>query len=122
MRSKQTERTIDRDMLSSLFTSFLGTHILDDLVSFFVDTYVAVILGRLTDAIISHDEEYLKNNLIIIFFCLLFKIICEPLIFAFFAAPSGLGACDFTRKLPETKPGIFRRALIMILWILYAKS
>lgn len=99
MRSKQTERTIDRDMLSSLFTSFLGTHILDDLVSFFVDTYVAVILGRLTDAIISHDEEYLKNNLIIIFFCLLFKIICEPLIFAFFSAKSVSGSCDFTRKL-----------------------
>lgn len=86
-------------MLSSLFTSFLGTHILDDLVSFFVDTYVAVILGRLTDAIISHDEEYLKNNLIIIFFCLLFKIICEPLIFAFFSAKSVSGSCDFTRKL-----------------------
>ena len=75
MRDRLTEKTIDRDMLSSLFGSFLGTHILDDLVSFFVDAYIAVILGRLTDAIISHDADYLKNNRILICACLIFKII-----------------------------------------------
>lgn len=99
MRDRLTEKTIDRDMLSSLFGSFLGTHILDDLVSFFVDAYIAVILGRLTDAIISHDADYLKNNLILICACLIFKIICEPLIFAFFSAKSVLGSCSFARKL-----------------------
>ena len=57
MRDRLTEKTMDRDMLSSLFKSFLGTHILDDLVSFFIDTYIAVMLGRLTNAIISHDLE-----------------------------------------------------------------
>ena len=59
--------------------------------SFFVDAYIAVILGRLTDAIISHDADYLKNNLILICACLIFKIICEPLIFAFFSAKSVSG-------------------------------
>ena len=99
MRDRLTEKTMDRDMLSSLFKSFLGTHILDDLVSFFIDTYIAVMLGRLTNAIISHDLEYLKNNLVFIFACLIFKIICEPLIFAFFSAKSVLGSCEFARKL-----------------------
>ncbi len=92
-------RTIDRDMLTSLLPSFLGTHILDDFIGFFIDTYIAVVLGRLTDAIFTHDAEYLKSNIIVIALCLVFKIFCEPMIFAFFSARSVYGSCDFTRKL-----------------------
>ena len=99
MRDRRTEKTLNRELLSSQRTAFLGTHILDDLVVFFLDTYIAVILGRLTNAILSHDPAYLKNNLILIFACLIFKILCEPLIFAFFSAKSIFGSCDFTRKL-----------------------
>ena len=63
MRDRRTEKTLNRELLSSQRTAFLGTHILDDLVVFFLDTYIAVILGRLTNAILSHDPDYLKNNL-----------------------------------------------------------
>ena len=99
MRDRRTEKTLNRELLSSQRTAFLGTHILDDLVVFFLDTYIAVILGRLTNAILSHDPDYLKNNLILIFACLIFKILCEPLIFAFFSTKSVFGSFDFTRKL-----------------------
>ncbi len=38
-------RTLDRDLLASLLPSFLGIHILDDFIGFFVDTYIAVFLA-----------------------------------------------------------------------------
>lgn len=92
-------RTMNRDLLTSMLPSFLGTHILDDFIVFFADAQIAVVLGRLTDAVFTRDVAYMKTNILQIVLCLLFRIICEPLLFAFFSSKSVLSSCNFTRKL-----------------------
>lgn len=99
MRKNNVKRTMDSDLLTSMFTSFIGTHILDDFIVFFADAQIAVVLGRLTDAVFTHDVAYLKTNILQIMLCLAFRIVCEPLLFAFFSSRSVLGSCNFTRKL-----------------------
>lgn len=96
---KKINRLIDHDLFASMIPSFIGTHLLDDIITFFVDTYIAVILGQFTNAIISHDVDYLKSNIYLFIGCLCFKIIFEPLIFAFFSSKSVYGSSAFVRKL-----------------------
>lgn len=99
MKKSKIRRTIDRELLLSLFPSFIGTHLLDDILGFLIDTQIAVLLGRLTDAIFTRNVDYLKSNLLMIAVCLLFKIFGEPLIFAFFSSRSVFGSCKFSRQL-----------------------
>ena len=99
MKKSKIRITIDRELLLSLFPSFIGTHLLDDILGFLIDTQIAVLLGRLTDAIFTRNVDYLKSNLLMIAVCLLFKIFGEPLIFAFFSSRSVFGSCKFSRQL-----------------------
>lgn len=96
---KQMKKRIDRDLFACLFPSFWGTHILDDIFSFFVNAYIAVELGKFTDAIFSHDYHAIKENILVIGACLAIQIVVEPLLFAFFSAKSVQACTAFARKL-----------------------
>lgn len=96
---KQMKKRIDRDFFSCLFPSFLGTHILDDLFSFFVNAYIAIELGAFTDAIFRRDYHAIKENILVIGVCLVIQIIVEPLLFAFFSGKSVQACTAFARNL-----------------------
>ena len=96
---KQLKKRINRDLFSSLLPSFLGTHILDDILTFFVNAYIAFELGKLTDAVFQRDFTGIREEIIVIAICLVIHIAVEPLIFAFFSTKSVFGSIAFIRKL-----------------------